>query len=174
MICIKEFNEYDGYKSIFESIYRPYSNKFYEQLRSIRESYDRDDILDFDDLDLFEETDLGKFELIEGNLIPLDLPMVYEAEYKGKEVKLNSPMRSSGPKKYKVYVKNPKTGKVKVVHFGDLKGGLTSKVNDPEARISFAKRHDCSNKKDKTKPGYWSCRLPRFKNLVSTDFSGYW
>jgi hypothetical protein len=87
-------------------------------------------------------------------------------------------MRSSGPKKYKVYVKNPKTGNVKVVNFGDMKGGLTSKINDPEARKSFVARHKCDRKwnlpEDKLKASYWSCRLPRFKNLIKTDFSGYW
>jgi hypothetical protein len=127
------------------------------------------------DEDLFLDSDIGRFEIFEGELVPLDLPMLCEeAEYKGKEVQLNKPMRSSGPKKYKVYVKNPKTGKVKVVHFGDVKGGLTSKINDPEARRSFVARHKCSEKKDKTKAGYWSCRLPRFKNLVKTKFTGYW
>jgi hypothetical protein len=102
---------------------------------------------------------------------------VFESLYKGKKVKLNKPMRSSGPKKYKVYVKDPKTGNVKVVNFGDMKGGLTAKVNDPEARKSFVARHKCDRKwkpEDKLKPSYWSCRLPKFKNLVSTDFSGYW
>jgi len=101
---------------------------------------------------------------------------VFESLYKGKKVKLNSPTRSSGPKKYKVYVKNPKTGNVKVVHFGDMKGGLTSKINDLDARKSFAARHDCKNKKDKTKPGYWSCRLPRYAKSLGLSGGGnfYW
>lgn len=101
---------------------------------------------------------------------------VFESLYKGKKVQLNKPTRSSGPKKYKVYVKDPKTGNIKVVNFGDMKGGLTSKINDPEARKSFVARHDCKNKKDKTKPGYWSCRLPRYaKNLgLSGGGNFYW
>jgi hypothetical protein len=101
---------------------------------------------------------------------------VFESLYKGKKVNLNKPTRSSGPKKYKVYVKDPKTGNVKVVHFGDMKGGLTSKINDLEARKSFAARHDCKNKKDKTKPGYWSCRLPRYAKSLGLSGGGnfYW
>jgi hypothetical protein len=88
-----------------------------------------------------------------------------EAEYKGRDVDLNKPMRSSGPKKYKVYVKNDK-GNVIQVNFGDVKGGLKSKINDPEARKAFADRHNCDQKKDKTKAGYWSCNLPRYAKLL--------
>jgi hypothetical protein len=92
-----------------------------------------------------------------------------------KKVSVGKPMRSSGPKKYKVYVRNPKTGKVKVVNFGDAKGGLSAKVSDPKARRSFAARHQCHLKKDKTKPGYWSCRLNRFGHLFGgKTYPGYW
>jgi len=98
-----------------------------------------------------------------------------EAKYKGKEVNLNKPMRSSGPKKYKVYTKNDK-GNVIVVNFGDAKGGLTAKINNKEARKAFSDRHNCPAKKDKTKAGYWSCRLPRYASLLGlkSSFGGYW
>ena len=98
-----------------------------------------------------------------------------EAKYKGKEVKLNKPMRSSGPKKYKVYTKNAK-GNVVVVNFGDAKGGLTAKINNAKARKAFSDRHNCPTKKDKTKAGYWSCRLPRYASLLGlkSSFGGYW
>ena len=43
-----------------------------------------------------------------------------EAEYRGRKVKLNKPMRGD-VKKFKVYVRNPKTGNVKKVNFGDKK-----------------------------------------------------
>lgn len=97
-----------------------------------------------------------------------------EAEYKGKNVQLNKPKRG-GPKKFYVYVKNPKTGKVKKVNFGDS-GNLSVKINEPGARASFAARHQCDKKKDKTKPGYWSCNIGRYwKSLGgSRNFSGYW
>ena len=106
--------------------------------------------------------------------VPLDLPMVDEAEYKGREVSLNKPKRG-GPKKFFVYVKNPKTGNVKKVNFGDS-GNLSVKINEPGARASFAARHKCAQKKDKTKPGYWSCNIGRYwKSLGgSRNFSGYW
>lgn len=165
----------DNNLSLIDNIFRPGSEKFYELLSEARSLYDLNRIEMTIDNDLFKDTDIGRFDRFEGQLVPLDLPMLCEEiEYKGKDVQLNKPMRSIGPKKYKVYVKNPKTGKVKVVHFGDVKGGLTAKINNPQARKSFAARHDCKNKTDKTKAGYWSCRLPRFKNLVKTKFTGYW
>jgi len=89
--------------------------------------------------------------------------------------KLNKPMRdSSGGKAYKVYVKDPKTKKIKTVRFGS--GGLRAKINDKKARNAFAKRHKCSTKKDKTKAGYWSCRLPRYAKLLGlkSNFGGVW
>lgn len=133
------------------------------------------------DKQLYETTDIGKFEWFRGELVPLDLPMeniteLNEAEYKGKEVELNHPMRNTGPgKKYYVYVKNPKTKKIIRVNFGDVKGGLTAKVSDPEARRNFASRHKCHLKKDKTKAGYWACRLNRFGHLFSgKTYPGFW
>jgi len=84
-----------------------------------------------------------------------------EAEYNGKDVKLNKPMRQSGGgKKYKVYVKNPKTGRVKKISFGDA--GLKTKSGNKKRAKSFAARHNCEKKNDKMKAGYWACRLPRY------------
>jgi hypothetical protein len=88
---------------------------------------------------------------------------------------LGKPMRdSSGGKAYKVYVKDPKTKKVKTVRFGS--GGLKAKINDPKARQAFAKRHNCARKNDKTKASYWSCRLPRYAQALGlkSSFSGFW
>ena len=82
-----------------------------------------------------------------------------EAEYQGKKVKLNDPIRTSEnpKKKFKVYVKNPKSGNVKVVRFGDP--NLSIKRDDPKRRKSFRARHGCdkASAKDKTKAKYWSC-----------------
>lgn len=81
---------------------------------------------------------------------------VEEAEYRGREVKLNKPTRGD-VKKYKVYVKNPKTGNVIKVNFGDP--GMEIKRDDPEKRKSFRARHKCHTAKDKTKARYWSCKF---------------
>ena len=101
------------------------------------------------------------------------LATIEEAEYQGKDVKLNKPKRG-GSKAYYVYVKDPKTKKVKKVSFGS--GGLKAKINNPKARQAFAKRHNCDKKKDKTTAGYWSCRLPRYAKALGlkSSFSGYW
>jgi hypothetical protein len=167
---------------ILENIFRPHSTSFYNLISEARELFDNSkiEICNLDRL-LFETTDLGLWGRYKGEMVPLDLPMenieeINEAEYKGKEVKLNKPMRSSGPKKYKVYVKNPKTGRVKVVNFGDVKGGLTAKINDSKARRSFSARHNCASKKNKMQAGYWSCRLTKFPHLFSSNktYAGFW
>lgn len=88
--------------------------------------------------------------------------IIQEAEYQGKQVELNKPKRG-GAKKFYVYVRNPKTGKVKKIQFGDT--GLSVKAHDPDRVRSFVARHKCKTKNDKTTAGYWACRLPRYKNL---------
>jgi hypothetical protein len=88
---------------------------------------------------------------------------------------LNKPKRG-GSKKFYVYVRNPKTKKIKKVSFGMAGGGLHAKLNNPKARKAFASRHDCKNKNDKTKASYWSCHLPRYAKLlgIKSNFGGYW
>jgi hypothetical protein len=91
--------------------------------------------------------------------------LVYEAEYQGRKVKLNKPMRGD-VKKFKVYVKDPKTGNIKKVNFGHggssakKKGEKTMKIrkSNPKARKSFRARHNCDNPGPKTKARYWSCK----------------
>jgi hypothetical protein len=90
---------------------------------------------------------------------------IWEAEYQGRKVPLNKPMRGD-VKKFKVYVKDPKTGNVKKVNFGH--GGTTAKklgqktmrikVSNPERRRNFRARHNCKNPGPKTKARYWSCK----------------
>lgn len=80
---------------------------------------------------------------------------VREAEYKGREVPLGKPMKGD-VKKSKVYVRNPKTGKVIKVNFGDKK--MKIKKSNPKRRKSFRARHNCANPGPRTKARYWSCR----------------
>ena len=85
-----------------------------------------------------------------------------EAEYQGKKVTLNKPIRTGKdePKKFKVYVKDG--DKVKMVRFGHQGKGnektMTIKKSDPERRKSFRARHNCDNPGPKTKARYWSCK----------------
>ena len=92
---------------------------------------------------------------------------------KKKDPPIGKPKRG-GPKAYYVYVRDPKTKKIKKVTFGS--GGLKAKLGNKEASQAFAKRHDCKNKKDRTKASYWSCNLPRYhKQLgLGTPASTYW
>jgi hypothetical protein len=95
-----------------------------------------------------------------------DLKLVKnEAEYQGRKVKLGKPTRGD-TKKFKVYVKDPKTGNVKKVNFGH--GGTSAKKagqktmkikkSNPARRKSFRARHNCDNPGPRTKARYWSCR----------------
>jgi hypothetical protein len=86
-----------------------------------------------------------------------------KAKKKKKDPPIGKPKRG-GSKAYYVYVRDPKTKKIKKVSFGS--GGLRAKINNPKARNAFAKRHRCSTKNDRTKPGYWSCRLPRYAKAL--------
>jgi len=78
-----------------------------------------------------------------------------EAEYQGRDVPLGKPMRGDVAK-FKVYVKDPKTGNVKKVNFGDP--NMRIKKSDPARRKSFRARHNCDTAKDRTTARYWSCR----------------
>ena len=89
-----------------------------------------------------------------------------ESKYEGKKVKLNKPFRTpGGPKKFSVYVRNAK-GNVVKVNFGDP--NMEIKRDDAKRRKSFRARHNCSDKTDKTKPGYWSCRMWEKGKTVSS------
>ena len=172
----------DNDMPLTEHVYRAGSQKYFELWAEARALYTRGilEVTD-NDLEVLTETDLGHFGMVDGQKVPLDFPIeltegeIDEAKKKKNNKKLNKPMRdSSGGKAYKVYVKDPKTKKIKTVRFGS--GGLRAKINDKKARNAFAKRHKCAQKKDKTKAGYWSCRLPRYAKLLGlkSNFGGFW
>jgi hypothetical protein len=81
--------------------------------------------------------------------------VIEEAEYRGRKVPLGKPMRGD-VKKFKVFVRDPKSGNVKKVNFGDKK--MRIKKSNPKRRKSFRARHKCSTAKDRTSARYWSCR----------------
>lgn len=133
------------------------------------------------------ETDIGKKAMINGIEVPLDLPMEIDddelfelklAAEKRKPGKLNSPRRIGkgdpgyGKKKFIVHVKNPATGNIKTITFGDA--NLSVKANNPARRKSFLARHNCDNPGPKTKARYWSCNLHRYKKQLGLKFEGRW
>ena len=160
---------------LFESVFRIGSNAHLKLIKEARKMYSRNII------DLCEEdehlikTYLGEFALYKGEAVPLDLPMLNEAKKKKKkkDPPLGKPKRG-GPKAYYVYVRDPKTKRIKKVTFGS--GGLRAKIRNKKARNAFAKRHDCKNKKDRTKASYWSCNLPRYASMLGlgANMSTFW
>lgn len=148
-------------------VYRVGSKAYFEVFREAREKYQAGDInLAGVDKFMIEQTDIGDFEIYEGQHVPLDCPMIEEE----KDVELNKP-KKGGPKKYYVYVKDPSTGNVKKVTWGDTTG-LKVKISDPEARKSFAARHKCETQNDKTTAAYWACRLPYYAKSLGLSGGG--
>ena len=78
-----------------------------------------------------------------------------EAKYQGRKVELNKPKRG-GSKKFYVYVKDPKSGNVRKISFGDP--NMKIKKSNPARRKSFRARHNCDNPGPRTKARFWSCR----------------
>ena len=161
---------------LFESVFRIGSNAHLNLIREARKMYSRDII------DLCEEdeglikTHLGEFGIYEGESVPLDLPMLNEkkkAKKKKKDPPIGKPKRG-GPKAYYVYVRDPKTKRIKKVTFGS--GGLKAKIRNKKARNAFSKRHRCPEKKDRTKASYWSCNLPRYASMLGlgANMNTFW
>ena len=131
-----------------------------EALVALDETADYEPFPEGDEFNIEEDED---FEEVLGPLgFPEDETELFDAEYQGRKVPLNKPMRGD-VKKFKVYVKDPKTGNVKKVNFGH--GGTSAKrptmrirKSNPKARKSFRARHNCANPGPKTKARYWSCR----------------
>ena len=115
--------------------------------------------------DFYNKGDKEKAAEVQADIDKLLGKSLDEAKKKKKKKKekkdppLGKPKRG-GSKAYYVYVRDPKTKKIKKVSFGS--GGLRAKIKNAEARKRFAARHNCKNKKDRTTAGYWSCNLPRY------------
>ena len=155
---------------LIDNVYRPLSESYFEFFREARQGY-KDGTLKVSSLDAqILDTDLGEMADYDGQEVPLDCPLVEEDD----KVELGKPKRG-GTKKFYVYVKDPSTGNVKKVSWGDTTG-LKTKINNPAARKSFAARHKCDTRNDKTKPSYWACRLPRYAKMLGmqVDNPGAW
>jgi len=114
---------------------------------------------DIEEYDVENEQDIKEFtefmKAYQQELNEADCDCMLEAKYQGRTVPLGKPMRGDS-KKFKVYVKNPKTGKVVKVNFGAK--GMNIKKNNPKRRAAFRARHNCANPGPRTKARYWSCR----------------
>ena len=111
---------------------------------------------------------LGEYDIYEGELVPLDCPMMYFKEEDEKNHPLASPKRG-GPKKFYVYVKDG--DKVKKVTFGDTTG-LSVKFDDTKARASYVGRHNCDTANDKTKARILVLQITRYAKQLGLSGGG--
>lgn len=171
----------DKQLSLSESVFRIYSEAFFALLEEIRALYEQDAIAVNDEDAEMLESDLGKIAQFEGRNVFLDAPLyleediLLEAKTKSKKQgkrRLGSPFRTpGGPKKFAVYVR-AKNGNVKKVTFGDPNMRVRN-ANKARAK-SFRARHKCSEKKDRTTAGYWSCRVSRFGKQLGLKSKRVW
>lgn len=148
-----------------ENVYRIGSDSYFQLISEARIAYKKGVYIPINEEEKeLLESDLGEWGEFGGEKVPLDFPMHTETlderkkKKKKKDPPIGKPMKGSGGKKYQVYVRNKKTGRVKKISYGDSKGGLKGNWNNAEARSNFASRHQCAKKKDRTKAGYWACR----------------
>ena len=169
----------DNKLTLEENIFRIYSEGYFKIVNEVRGLYNDDAIeLNDDDVDIIE-SDLGLKAIYEGIEVYLDAPIeldedeyINEVKHRGRTVHLNRPFRTpGGPKKFAVYVRG-KSGNIKKVTFGDPK--MRIRASSKARRKSFRARHRCSQKKDRTTAGYWSCRSHRIKSLGTKSKGKYW
>jgi len=166
-------------KPLLENIYRVYSDKFFQLFNEAREMVFLG-VVEVDDEDgALLETNIGQTGIYEGEEVYLDVPFIegeeeylVEAKHRGRNVKLNKPFRTpGGPKKFAVYVKTP-GGNIKKVTFGDP--NLKIRSSNKKAAKSFRARHKCTQKKDRTTAGYWSCNISRYRKALGIKSSNPW
>jgi len=176
---------------ISTNIYRRGSIEYFNLFNEARALYENGDIELHHEIDKMhiQELEVGKWAMYEGQMVPLDYPFlledyefeedtIAEAEYQGKKVKLGKAgVKRAGNGKAVVFVnsgKKDKKGRIKVkkVTFGSsMPMAMGKSEAHRKRRKSFGDRHKCSEKKDKTKAGYWSCRATK---LFGRNISGWW
>ena len=122
-----------------------------DQIKNADTDVPQESIADDSDEQTFEGEEFYEYY----GFLPWHEDIVDEAEYQGRKVKLGKPMQGD-VKKFKVYVRDPKTKNVKKVNFGDP--NMRIKKSNPARRKSFRARHNCDNPGPRTKARYWSCR----------------
>jgi hypothetical protein len=172
--------------ALMESVYRIESESWISLVNEARELWERN-VVDLNEDDLFLiSTDAGKYGIYEENLVLLDVPFwegefdydweeydsLGEAEYRGRDVKLNKPFRTpGGPRKFSVYTKND-SGNVVKVSFGQP--GMRVNNADPKKARSFRKRMRCDQPGPRWKAKWWSCNVARYRKLLGIKSSNPW
>ena len=124
-----------------------------------------------------DQRNFGRFANTNKKVKEAVVQALTERKKKKKKTKKDPPIgkpKRGGSKAYYVYVRDPKTKRIKKVSFGS--GGLRAKIRNPKARKAFAARHKCSQKTDRTKASYWSCRLPRYASQLGlgANMNTFW
>lgn len=164
--------------TLTNNVFRAYSKSYFDLINEVRELYNKG-LIELNEEDtLMVESDTGISVELDGETIYLDAPfevedeLLQEAKHRGKNVKLGKPFRTpGGPKKFAVYVKKPGGG-VKKVTFGDP--NLRVKNANKKSAKSFRARHKCSQKKDRTTAGYWSCNVGRYSKQLGLSSKNSW
>jgi hypothetical protein len=168
--------------TLTDNVFRVYSESYFDLVNEVRELWNEGKI-DLNEEDrLMVESDLGIKVKVGGEYVYLDAPYISETEteedilaeakHHGKNVNLGKPFRTpGGPKKFAVYVRKPGGG-IKKVTFGDPH--LKVKNSNKKAAKSFRARHKCSQKKDRTTAGYWSCHVGRYSKQLGLASSNSW
>jgi len=168
--------------TLTDNVFRVYSESYFDLVNEVRELWNKGKI-DLNEEDrLMVESDLGIKVKVGGEYVYLDAPYISETEteedilaeakHHGKNVNLGKPFRTpGGPKKFAVYVRKPGGG-IKKVTFGDPH--LKVKNSNKKAAKSFRARHKCSQKKDRTTAGYWSCHVGRYSKQLGLASSNSW
>ena len=157
----------DNGLSLTNNVFRVYSESYFDLVNEIRELYNEGKIELNEEDRLMVESDLGRKVKVGKEYIYLDAPYIYETE---EDILSESKVHrtSGGTKKFAVYVKS-KTGGIKKITFGDsnLKG-----INENKKETkSFRVLHKCSQKKDRTTAGYWSCNVGRYAKQLGLSSS---
>lgn len=164
--------------TLTNNVFRAYSKSYFDLINEVRELYNKG-LIELNEEDtLMVESDTGISVELDGETIYLDAPfevedeLLQEAKHRGKNVKLGKPFRTpGGPKKFAVYVRKPGGG-VKKVTFGDP--NLRVKNANKKSAKSFRARHKCSQKKDRTTAGYWSCNVGRYSKQLGLSSKNSW
>ena len=161
MIVVSEALQYhlENDLSISNSVFRFGSDEYFNLVNEVRELYLAQKIKLNENDEFIILTEAGRTGV-----------------YKGKNVPLDSPKRG-GSKKFYVFVNSGRKnaeGRVvaKKIAWGDPK--LSVKNQSDERRKSFLARHKCSEKTDKTTPGWWACNVHRYAKHLGLTSTKRW
>jgi len=160
-----------------ENVYRPGTTEFFSLFNEARKLY-YGGLYEATDAETeLLESDIGQFAVYEGKWVPLDFPMwdegtVNEAKYKGREVQLGTKGAKRSGGRAHVYVRDPKSGKVKKISFGSgMPDAMGDSPKHKARRKSFAARHGCAKNKNKMSASYWACRSTK---MFGRKVPGWW